>query len=243
MEDYSYIRKIVTKVNELNITDLDYREEIIDHYCSFYEEQLKELDQADALDKTLRSIVQQDLYKPQKNNKLMVLKIASVLSIVLSFSLYLAPENTSETTATMETNFVDSEIVALDPPYGMPLEANKITSGFGDRMHPTKKVLKFHKGVDFSAPIGTKVISVEAGRVLEVGEHKMNGKFIVIKHDEEYTTRYLHLSKIDVVVDQVITKGDKIGEVGNTGQSLRPHLHYEIIKEGKPVDPNAYLKA
>ena len=110
------------------------------------------------------------------------------------------------------------------------------------RMHPVQKVKRFHGGIDIRAAVGTPIVAPSDGTVIKAGYHKKKGNWIEIQHDDIYFTRYYHLSKIDVAVDQKITKGSKIGEVGNSGQSFGPHLHYEVIKDGKNVDPKGYIK-
>lgn len=130
-----------------------------------------------------------------------------------------------------------------DPPSIKPLEGNfKINSGFGKRMHPFLKKRKFHSGIDFKAPIGTPVLATADGEVVVSKTNKNGyGKHIIIQHDEEFKTLYSHLSKLKVKVGEKIKKGDVIGLVGNTGTSVASHLHYEVIKDGKKVDPEKYF--
>ena len=131
-----------------------------------------------------------------------------------------------------------------DPPSIKPIEGNfKINSGFGKRMHPLFKRMKFHSGIDFKAPIGTPVLATADGEV-SISKNDKNqghGKHIVLQHDDEFKTMYSHLSKLNVNVGDKIKKGDVIGLVGTTGVSTAPHLHYEVIKDGKKVDPIEYF--
>ncbi len=125
----------------------------------------------------------------------------------------------------------------------------KRTSPFGMRNHPVFKVLKMHKGQDFSAPPGTAVIATADGKIMKAStliDKSGYGKHIVIEHeevflDESYATLYAHLSRIVVKEGEQVARGDTIGFTGNTGTSTNPHLHYEVIKNGKRVNPSDYL--
>jgi murein DD-endopeptidase MepM/ murein hydrolase activator NlpD len=121
-------------------------------------------------------------------------------------------------------------------------ELNRLSSGYGMRPHPILKVKKFHPGIDFSAPQGTPVYATGDGKVREVktlfGGY---GKYIEIDHGFGYITLYAHLSGFEVRKGQNIKRGELIGYVGNTGQSTAPHLHYEVRKDGKVVNPINYF--
>lgn len=131
-----------------------------------------------------------------------------------------------------------------EPPSGSPLNNNyTVSSTFGLRMHPVKKVKKMHKGLDFKAPIGTPVMATSDGVVVKaVKQNTGYGNMIVIQHDDTFKTVYGQLSEIDVQHGQQIKKGQIIGKVGNSGASTGPHLHYEVIKDGENVDPELFLK-
>ena len=130
-----------------------------------------------------------------------------------------------------------------DPPSRSPLGADfKITSGFGERFHPIKKVKKFHKGIDFKAPIGTPVYATADGIVLKTESKETGyGNRIIIQHDDQFESHYGQLSEIQVTKSQKVKKGDLIGLVGSSGTSTGPHLHYEIRKNGEAEDPANYL--
>jgi murein DD-endopeptidase MepM/ murein hydrolase activator NlpD len=126
----------------------------------------------------------------------------------------------------------------------MPVATNDldhISSGWGMRMHPVYKVKMFHWGMDFVAPTGTKVYATGDGTV-EATENLGNGhgKHIIINHSFGYKTLYAHLSKYNVKPGDKIKRGQVIGFVGSTGTSVAPHLHYEVYKGGKNVDPKYY---
>jgi len=121
-------------------------------------------------------------------------------------------------------------------------ELKRLASGFGMRMHPIYKVRKMHTGTDFSLPTGTPVHATGDG-VIEFTKTKFSGygKHIKIKHGFGYQTLYAHLSGFLVRAGQKVKRGQVIGYSGNTGGSTAPHLHYEVIKNGKKVDPVNYF--
>lgn len=117
----------------------------------------------------------------------------------------------------------------------------RITAGFGERMDPLSGEGAFHAGVDISATIGTDVEAPADGIVLCAGPDAGYGNSILIDHGYGITTRYGHLSKIDVVVGQEVKRGQIIGAVGMTGRATGPHLHYEVHIHDAPVNPARYL--
>lgn len=113
-----------------------------------------------------------------------------------------------------------------------------LISGFGYRFHPILHVNKLHTGLDFRAPVGTPVYATADGTVQHTGRRGNGyGIFIDINHGYGYGSKYAHLSKSIVSEGQKVHRGDIIGYSGNTGLSKGPHLHYEITKEGKKIDP------
>ncbi|HLD95076.1 MAG TPA: peptidoglycan DD-metalloendopeptidase family protein, partial [Alphaproteobacteria bacterium] len=120
-----------------------------------------------------------------------------------------------------------------------PLEATKmrLTSKFGPRMHPVKGYTRDHKGVDYSARHGTAVMAAGEGVVLKAGYNGDYGNYILIRHAGGYETAYGHLSKILVKPGTPVKQRQLIGNVGSTGLSTGPHLHFEVIKSGKHINP------
>lgn len=117
----------------------------------------------------------------------------------------------------------------------------KMASGYGRRVDPIYGTVRFHEGMDFSAPIGTPVYATGDGIVKEAGRRMSGyGNMIDIDHGFNYTTRYAHLSEILVKPGQEVKRGDLIGKVGNTGKSTGPHLHYEVRRKGEPQNPVNY---
>ncbi len=120
-------------------------------------------------------------------------------------------------------------------------ELMRLASGFGMRMHPIYKVRRMHHGVDFSAPRGTPIYTTADGRVTKVEYSKGYGRQVEIDHGFGYITKYAHMSKWDIYKGQRVKRGQKIGEVGSTGLSSAPHLHYEVIHNKKKVNPINYF--
>ncbi|MCU0392022.1 MAG: M23 family metallopeptidase [Thermoflexibacter sp.] len=114
-------------------------------------------------------------------------------------------------------------------------------SGFGMRMHPIYKVMKMHTGCDFTAPHGSPVYATGDGVVISSEAVGGYGNQVEIDHGFGYVTRYAHLSTFKVKKGQKVKRGQKIGEVGSTGVSVSPHLHYEIEHNGIKIDPVNYF--
>lgn len=121
-------------------------------------------------------------------------------------------------------------------------ELIRLASGFGWRIHPIYKVKKLHTGIDFSAPIGTPVYATADGVVKYVKvKFSGYGKFLEIDHGFGYRTRYAHLHDFNVKEGQKVKRGELIAYVGNTGMSTASHLHYEVLKNGKKINPIHYF--
>jgi murein DD-endopeptidase MepM/ murein hydrolase activator NlpD len=126
-----------------------------------------------------------------------------------------------------------------------PVEGGRITGHFGMRLDPFVEKIKNHLGIDIAAMIGTPIHASAAGKVIYVNQvtgPKINyGKEVVIDHGDGTKTRYAHLSKIHVRVNQFVNRWDVIGEVGKTGRATGPHLHYEVVVNDKRVNPELYI--
>lgn len=121
-------------------------------------------------------------------------------------------------------------------------DLRRTASGWGYRIHPIYKIRLFHHGMDFTAPTGTEIYATGNGTVVEVKRTRRGfGNTILIDHGYGYKTRYAHLSKFNIKKRQKINRGDVIGYVGSTGTSTAPHLHYEVIQNGKKVNPVNYF--
>ncbi len=120
-----------------------------------------------------------------------------------------------------------------------PLDGARISSNFGMRKHPISGYNKMHKGVDFAAPTGTPIYAGGNGIVEFIGNNGGYGKYIRIRHNNEYKTAYAHLSRYEKGISKGVrvNQGETIGYVGSTGNSTGPHLHYEILYQNKHINP------
>jgi murein DD-endopeptidase MepM/ murein hydrolase activator NlpD len=116
-----------------------------------------------------------------------------------------------------------------------------VTSGFGFRTNPFTGLSQMHEGMDISNRVGTLVVAPSDGIVSDVGNDLVYGKIIVISHGFGMTSRYCHLNKTLVKAGQRVNRGDKIAEIGMTGKTTGPHLHYEVRLNGIPVNPMRYI--
>jgi murein DD-endopeptidase MepM/ murein hydrolase activator NlpD len=129
-----------------------------------------------------------------------------------------------------------ASIPSIQPVSNRQLE--RIASGFGVRIDPIYKILKFHAGLDFTAPTGTPVYATGDG-VVEAADYQAGGygNNIWVRHGYGYRTHYAHMVKLKSVVGQKVQRGEVIGWVGSTGKSTGPHLHYEVERNGEKIDP------
>ena len=126
-------------------------------------------------------------------------------------------------------------------PFGRPAPGG-ISSRYGYRKSPFSEAREFHGGVDFRGKTGDEVVTTADGVVEKAKYGKGYGKHVIIKHKRGYKTLYGHLSKIEVTKGQKVKAGEKIGELGSTGRSTGPHLHYEIIRYGRRINPSKYIR-
>ncbi len=122
----------------------------------------------------------------------------------------------------------------------LPVEG-RITSGFGERMHPISKDYRFHRGVDIAAPMGTQVRAMGKGTVVFSGWRQGYGNTVIIDHGDGTLSRYAHNSENLVKAGDEVEAGTVIGHVGSTGRSTGPHLHVEVVRDGEPVDPIQFM--
>ena len=260
---------IEKKISELGLTYLPLREEFLDHICcSIEEEMINGLNFQQAIHVVFEAIGKDELQELQEQtiflinqksrhmrNAVFIFTSALVLLVGSFFffkkeknDLSIQPPTPQEVESSKHQElvcnhyFYEEKKLEHDPPNVHPLKGDgHITSNYGMRFHPVFKKKQFHKGMDFKAPTGTPVIATSNGEVVEVKIHgKGYGKHIVVKHDDRYKTLYVHLNDIKVTKGQKVNIGNVIGTVGSSGFSTEPHLHYEVIKDGKAVDPIAY---
>ncbi|WP_322031145.1 M23 family metallopeptidase [Paraburkholderia sp. J76] len=122
-----------------------------------------------------------------------------------------------------------------------PIEGGRNGSPFGNRIDPFTQRLSFHPGMDLVAPAGTPILAAAGGRVIFAGPKGGYGNAVEIDHGNGFITRYGHASKIDVRAGQIVLPQDHIADVGSTGRSTGPHLHFEVLVNGQPVNPADYL--
>lgn len=135
------------------------------------------------------------------------------------------------------------QVVLRTLPLSSPLDTYTIGSSFGKRQDPLNGKLAMHEGLDFSAPMGATVLATAPGKVIFAGRKGGYGRMVEIDHGFGIVTRYAHLKEITVETGQVVEYRDKIGKLGSSGRSTGPHVHYEILVDGKPHDPMNFLKA
>ncbi|WP_233884489.1 M23 family metallopeptidase [Tenacibaculum piscium] len=131
-----------------------------------------------------------------------------------------------------------ASIPAIQPVKNQDLK--RMASGYGMRLHPILKSWRMHNGMDFTAPTGTPIFASGNGKIKKAHRSASFGNVVYIDHGYGYETIYAHMSKIATREGKQVKRGDLIGYVGNTGRSAAPHLHYEVHKNGRPVNPIYY---
>jgi len=141
----------------------------------------------------------------------------------------------------IEDMIKDKEKLLASTPAIQPVnnkDLNRVASGFGYRIDPVYKTVKFHAGLDFSAPQGTPIYATADGRVTTAGNLSNGfGNHVIVNHGFGYQTLYGHMVRVKVRNGQLVKRGEVIGWVGSTGKSTGPHLHYEVHKGGRTIDP------
>ena len=127
-------------------------------------------------------------------------------------------------------------------PGGRPVTQGWISSYFGHRADPFTGRNAFHRGLDFAGPAGAQVVAVASGVVTYSKDRFGYGKTVEINHGNGYVTRYAHNQKVLVAVGDTIQKGQAIALIGSTGRSTGPHLHFEVLKQGRAVDPMSFVR-
>lgn len=225
---------VLNEIEKQGVSSDLLKAEVLDHVCCAIEIKMSSgLSFAESLKSTLKSFGKRGLYKIEgeiKSNKrkkriMRKLRFGSMSIAACLILLVLA---------------VDAQERPEIKP--LPEDQFRISSEFGYRVDPYDQAKKFHRGLDMGVPIGTQVLATADGVIKEIKDNKKgNGKRIIIIHDNEYQTAYAQLSEIKVKVGQTVKKGDVIALSGNSGKSTAPHLHYEVIRNGKHVDPELYF--
>lgn len=124
-----------------------------------------------------------------------------------------------------------------------PVSTGTLGSPFGERIHPIKNTPEFHKGIDIKASKGELIKASLGGEVIECGTEATYGKYIKLKHKDNFLTLYAHCSELLIKKGQIVEQGSNIAKVGDTGAAIGSHLHFEVWKDGKVVDPLIYTEA
>jgi len=128
-------------------------------------------------------------------------------------------------------------------PSGRPITKGWLSSYFGMRTHPLSGRREMHKGIDFAGSMGGQVIAVAKGVVTYSGKRYSYGNLVEIAHGNGYSTRYAHNSRLMVSVGDTVEKGFQIAEIGSSGRSTGPHVHFEVLKNGREVNPIPFIRA
>jgi len=152
-----------------------------------------------------------------------------------------------------ELSLRESEIAAVDfllsrssletkqTPAGWPVQGGWVSSNFGSRLHPISGKKQFHRGVDIPGKEGSSVLAVADGVVIRAKKASTYGWMIQLDHGDGYTTLYSHNRKNLVTVGETVVKGQAIAEIGSTGRSTGPHVHFEVAKNKRTINPVRYL--
>ena len=137
---------------------------------------------------------------------------------------------------------VDSHVDAQRQPSGRPTRSGWLSSAYGYRTHPISGRRQFHQGVDLAGLKNDPVEAVASGLVTWSGTRSGYGMLIEVDHRNGYRTRYGHNQENMVNVGELVKQGQVIAKMGSTGRSTGPHVHFEVLKDGKKIDPKKYLQ-
>lgn len=143
----------------------------------------------------------------------------------------------------LEYVLMNRDVIAEVTPSGRPVKKGYMTSGYGKRTDPFKGKKSFHRGVDFAGKRGTEVLAVASGVVIRSKKVSGYGNVVEIRHADGYSTLYAHNKKNLVKSGDVVSKGQTIALLGSTGRSSGPHVHFEVHRNGKIVDPLRFVRS
>ena len=152
-------------------------------------------------------------------------------------------EQRADLMTVMESKLFDLKIRNMMVPTQQPVRDGNLGSAFGWRIDPFTGGSALHTGLDFQADTGTPILAAAGGVVVTQEYHAAYGNMIEIDHGNDLITRYAHSSKVFVKKGDLIKRGQKVAEVGTTGRSTGPHLHFEVLVQGVPQDPQKFLTA
>ncbi len=142
----------------------------------------------------------------------------------------------------LQNLIMTGELARQIVPGGRPVETGYISSLYGQRTDPVDGNQATHRGIDFAGVAGTEVLAVADGIVSHTGLDGGYGRMIEVTHGDGYVTRYAHNAKILVKPGQTVKRGDAIALMGSTGRSTGPHVHFEVLRNGKPMNPLSFVK-
>jgi len=145
--------------------------------------------------------------------------------------------------AALENVILSRDLTQQIRPEGKPTKSGFISSGFGDRQDPFTGHEAFHRGIDFAGVAGSEVVSVAAGVVTWAGARSGYGSLIEVNHGNGYVTRYGHNQRVLVKVGDTVTRGQPVALMGSTGRSTGPHVHFEVLKNGRQINPATFLRS
>jgi len=151
-------------------------------------------------------------------------------------------ESRSDSLTALESQLMERRIKTTLLPTIVPVSSSHIGSTFGRRVDPIAGVGAMHEGIDFVADTGSKVVASAGGVVMTAEYHPQYGNMIEIDHGNDFSSRYAHLSKIDIKLGQIVKRGQQIGLSGNTGRSTGPHVHFEVRFKGVAQNPARFLE-
>jgi murein DD-endopeptidase MepM/ murein hydrolase activator NlpD len=143
----------------------------------------------------------------------------------------------------MESRLIDQRLKKLMVPTQNPIRGGHVGSAFGWRIDPFTGRSALHTGLDFQADTGTAILSAAGGVVVAAEVHPQYGSMVEVDHGNNLITRYAHASRLLVKKGDLVKRGQKVAEVGSTGRSTGPHLHFEVLVQGVPQDPQKFLLA
>ncbi|WP_459949899.1 M23 family metallopeptidase [Denitratisoma sp. agr-D3] len=152
-------------------------------------------------------------------------------------------EARTDTLTLIEAEIFEQRVRKNFLPTTLPINSQWNASAFGWRVDPFTGLRAMHEGVDFPAAVGTPIMAAASGIVTSAEWHPEYGNMVEIDHGNEMTTRYAHASKLNVRVGELIKRGQRVAEVGSTGRSTGPHLHFEVRFRGIAQNPNRFLEA
>lgn len=230
------LEQVASWMNAQNMSHQELEEELLDHICTSIEHMMEEgLSFEDAFGTTVGGFGDAGL-KGVEDATIHLLTYQSTLMKRITMAAGMLTISFLLITFSGFTQSVPN----LSPIVG----DIEITSAFGMRTHPKTKKRQMHRGVDFRADLGTEVVATANGRVLIAGvdpERPAYGIMILMEHSDGYTTMFAHLSEVTVEVGAVVEQGSVVGKVGNTGMSMGPHLHYEVMHNDTVVDPAEFI--